>query len=222
MQSERKLAVRDAKQGPWHILVVDDDRLVLAALCEGLRSAGYRVTGTASPHDALGIAERDTLDLALLDVRMPGMDGIELGRKLREQRGVPFLYLSAYGDQKVVRQAVEEGALGYLVKPLDIQQIVPSIEAALTRAREIGKLRQSEEQLTTALAGNREISMAIGLLMMRDRMNREQAFETLRSNARAQRRAIGEVAKELLSSAENLYTIRKLEKSPRRKKRSES
>ena len=205
-----------------HILVVDDDRLVLAALCEGLRSAGYRVTGTASSQDALGIAGRDTPDLALLDVRMPGMDGIELGRKLREQSAIPFLYLSAYGDQKIVRQAVDEGALGYLVKPLDIQQIVPSIEAALTRAREIGKLRQSEEQLTTALAGNREISMAVGLLMMRDRMNREQAFDTLRGNARAQRRPIGEVAKELLSSAENLYTIKKIEKSARRRKRSDT
>jgi two-component system, response regulator PdtaR len=222
MKNERKMTAQERNPEQRHILVVDDDRLVLAALCDGLRSAGYRVTGTASPHDALGIAERDTPDLALLDVRMPGMDGIELGRKLREQRGVPFLYLSAYGERNIVKQAVDEGALGYLVKPLDIQQIVPSIEAALTRAREIGKLRQSEEQLTTALAGNREISMAIGLLMMRDRMNREQAFDTLRGNARAQRRAIGEVAKELLGSAENLYTIRKLEKSPRRKKRSES
>jgi response regulator NasT len=222
MQSERKPAVQDGKQGPWHILVVDDDRLVLAALCEGLRSAGYRVTGTASSQDALGIAGRDAPDLALLDVRMPGMDGIELGRKLREQSAIPFLYLSAYGDQKIVRQAVDEGALGYLVKPLDIQQIVPSIEAALTRAREIGRLRQSEEQLATALAGNREISMAVGLLMMRDRMNREQAFNTLRGNARAQRRPIGEVAKELLSSAENLYTIKKIEKSIRRRKRSDT
>ena len=61
---------------------------------------------------------------------MPGMGGIELGRRLREQFGVPFLYLSAYGDQDVVQQAVDEGALGYLVKPLDIQQIAPSIEAA--------------------------------------------------------------------------------------------
>jgi AmiR/NasT family two-component response regulator len=60
--------------------------------------------------------------------------------------------------------------------------------------------------------------MAVGLLMMRDRMNREQAFDTLRGNARAQRRPIGEVAKELLSSAENLYTIKKIEKSPRRRK----
>jgi AmiR/NasT family two-component response regulator len=222
MKIERKMVAQDGKPEQPHILVVDDDRLVLAALCDGLRSAGYRVTGSASSHDALGIAERDVPDLALLDVRMPGMDGIELGRKLREQRGVPFLYLSAYGERNIVRQAVEEGALGYLVKPLDIQQIVPSIEAALTRAGEIGKLRQSEEQLTTALSGNREISMAVGLLMMRDRMNRDQAFDTLRGNARAQRRPIGDVAKELLSSAENLYTIRKLEKSSRRKKRSDA
>jgi response regulator NasT len=214
------MARQDGKQERWHILVVDDDRLVLAALCEGLRLAGYRVTGSASPHDALAMAARDVPDLALLDVRMPGMDGVELGKRLREQGGIPFLYLSAYGDRQNVREAVEGGALGYLVKPLDIQQIVPSIEAALTRARDLARLRQSEEQLTTALAGNREVSMAIGLLMMRDRMNREQAFETLRSNARAQRRPVVDVAKELLSSAENLYTIKKLEKRGPRRKRS--
>jgi response regulator NasT len=222
MQAETKAAPQDRKRGPRHILVVDDDRLVLAALCEGLRSAGYRVTGAASGNDALTIAGRDAPDLALLDVRMPGMDGIELGRKLRELGGIPFLYLSAYGDRDIVGQAVEEGALGYLVKPLDIQQIVPSIEASLTRARDIARLRQSEAQLTTALAGNREISMAVGLLMIRDRINREQAFETLRGNARAQRKPISEVAKELLASAENLYTIRKLEKSGARRKRSDT
>jgi len=222
MQGDQKTPARDRKEAQRHILVVDDDRLVLAALCEGLRSAGYRVTGTASPDDALSIAGRDAPDLALLDMRMPGMDGVELGKRLREQHGVPFLYLSAYGDQDIVRRAVEEGALGYLVKPLDMQQIVPSIEAALTRAREIGKLRQSEEQLTTALAGSRETSMAVGLLMMRDRINREQAFDLLRGNARAQRRPLSDVAKDLLGSAENLYTIRKLEKPIRRRKRSDA
>ena len=201
------------------MLVVDDDRLVLAALAEGLRGAGYRVTGAASGEDALGAAGRDRPDLALLDVRMPGMDGVELGRRLREQHGVPFLYLSAYGDQDVVRQAVDEGALGYLVKPLDIQQIVPSIEAALTRARELKQLRETEGQLNTALAGSREISMAVGLLMMRDRVDREQAFELLRVNARSQRRPVAEVAGELLNSAESLYTIKKLDnKTPRRRR----
>jgi AmiR/NasT family two-component response regulator len=205
------MATRTEKAAQRHILVVDDDRLVLAALCEGLRSAGYRVTGTASSHDALSIAGRDAPDLALLDVRMPGMDGIELGRKLREQGEVPFLYLSAYGDQDFVGQAAEAGALGYLVKPLDIQQIVPSIEAALARENDIKNLRESEAQLNIALAGSREISMVVGLLMQRDRIDRTQAFELLRSSARSKRRPIAELAKELLNAAENLNAVGKLE-----------
>lgn len=200
---------------PPHILVVDDDRLVLAALAEGLRAAGYRVTGAAGGHDALGAAGREAPDLALIDVRMPGMSGIELGGKMREA-GVPFLYLSAYGDQDVVEQAVNEGALGYLVKPLDIQQIVPSIEAALTCAAQFRKLRETETQLNKALAGSREISMAVGLLMMRDRLNRDQAFEVLRAHARSQRRQVADVAKELLVSAEKLYTVRDLNEPGRR------
>ena len=211
------MATRTEKAAQRHILVVDDDRLVLAALAEGLRTAGYRVTSVASGEDALGIT--DTPDLALLDVRMPGMSGIELGRKLREQGGVPFLFLSAYGDQEIVKQAAEEGALGYLVKPLDIQQIVPSIEAALARGSDIKKLRESEAQLSTALTGSREISMAVGLLMMRDRLDREQAFELLRSHARSQRRAVSEVATELLNSAENLNAVSTLKGDSRGGKR---
>ena len=209
------MATRTEKAAQRHILVVDDDRLVLAALAEGLRTAGYRVTSVASGEDALGVT--DTPDLALLDVRMPGMSGIELGRKLREQGGVPFLFLSAYGDQEIVQQAAEEGALGYLVKPLDIQQIVPSIEAALARGRDIRKLRESETQLNTALTGSRDVSMAVGLLMMRDRLNRKQAFDLLRANARSQRRPIAELAKELLTSAENLYTVKQLQDTARRR-----
>ena len=201
--------------------MVDDDRLVLAALAEGLRTAGYRVTGSASGEDALGLVAHDVPDLALLDVRMSGMTGIELGGKLREL-GIPFLFLSAYGDQEIVRQAAEEGALGYLVKPLDIQQIVPSIEAALARGGDLRKLRENEAQLNNALAGSREISMAVGLLMMRDRLNRKQAFDLLRDNARSQRRPVAEVAKELLNSAEALYTIRKLREPMRRRKRSDA
>jgi AmiR/NasT family two-component response regulator len=202
-------ALHKDKQAQRHLLVVDDDRLVLAALAEGLRGAGYRVTGAASAEDALTVAARDAPDVALLDVRMPGMSGIELGGRLREA-GVPFLYLSAYGDREAVENALEKGALGYLVKPLDIQQIIPSIEAALVRARDLRKLRETEAQLSAALSGTREISMAVGLLMMRDRLNREEAFELLRTNARAQRRTVVEIAKELLGSAEKLYTIKEL------------
>lgn len=205
---------RKEKQAQRHILVVDDDRLVLAALAEGLRAAGYRVTGAATGEDALACAARDVPDIALLDMRMPGMSGVELGGRLRAV-GMPFLYLSAYGDRNAVESALEEGALGYLVKPLDIQQIVPSIEAALTRSRDLRKLRETETQLTAALSGTRDISMAVGLLMMRDRVDREEAFELLRSHARSQRRTVADIARELLSSAEKLYTIKGLKKPER-------
>lgn len=108
---------------------------------------------------------------------------------------------------EMVAQAAEGGAPGYLVKPLAVQQIMPSIEAALTRGSEIRKLRENEAQLTTALAGSREISMVVGLLMQRDRLNRTKAFELLRSHARSQRRPLAEVAGELLASAEKLNKI---------------
>lgn len=184
-------------QKPMHIMIVDDDRLVLAALSRGLKDAGYRVSAAANGEDAYTIATRDPPDLALLDIRMPGMNGIELGRRLRER--VPFLYLSAYGDEDTVRDGVAQGALGYLVKPLDIAQILPAVQAALARAAEIRALHEKETQLMTALATNRETATAVGLLMERKRLDREQAFELLRAHARSARRSVQELARDLLS-----------------------
>lgn len=201
----------NADKSARHILVVDDDRLVLASISRGLKQAGYRVSEASNGEDAVNAAEKSLPDLALLDVRMPGMNGIELGRLLREHAGVPFMYLSAYGQADIVTQAAEHGALGYLVKPLDIAQILPAVETALSRAAEIRKLRDKEGQLTTALAGSREVSMAVGLLMERHHLGRDEAFEALRSRARAGRRALPEVAREVLESSEKLNFYKKME-----------
>jgi response regulator NasT len=211
--------MQERKEIQRHIMVVDNDGRLVAELSDSLRAAGYRVTGLASGDDALEVAAQDAPDLAVLDVRIPGMSGIELGTRLRERSGVPFLCLSDPVDQEMAAQAAEEGALGYLVKPLAVQQIMPSIEAALTRGSDIRKLRENEMQLNTALADARAVSMAVGILMMRDRINREQALELLRINARSQRRPVAEVAGELLNSAENLYTIKKLNDKPEHQKR---
>jgi response regulator NasT len=201
-----------------HVLVVDDDRLVLASLCRGLRQAGYRVSEAANAEDAFGIAERSAPDLALLDVRMPGMSGIELGKLLHERAGVPFLYLSAYGQPDIVAEAAAHGALGYLVKPLDIAQILPAIETALSRAAEMRNLREKEGQLATALAGSREVSVAVGLLMERHHIDRDEAFEALRTHARSERRALTEVAREIVESSEKLNVYKKLGSKPRGRK----
>lgn len=190
-----------------HLLVVDDDRLVLASLTRDLRDAGYAVSEASNGEDAFEIACSKSPDLALLDVRMPGMGGIELGRLLRERTGVPFMYLSAYGQAEIVAQASAQGALGYLVKPLDIPQILPSIEAALARARDIKKLQDSEAQLSQALTGTREISMAAGVLMERSHLDHDEAFEALRSYARTERRKVQDVAKDLLNGVEAINRV---------------
>jgi AmiR/NasT family two-component response regulator len=198
-----------------HVLVVDDDRLVLASLSRGLRQAGYRVSEAASALDALALIERTVPDLALLDVRMPGTDGIELGRLLREQAAVPFLYLSAYGQADIVAQAAAHGALGYLVKPLDIAQILPAIETALTRAAEMAKLRDREGQLESALASSRDVSVAIGVLMERNRIDREAAFEALRARARSERCTVAALAQQIIEASEKLNVLNNLAVKPR-------
>jgi response regulator NasT len=208
----------NAEAAVRHVLVVDDDRLVLASLCRGLRQAGYRVSEATNGEDAMAIAERATPDLALLDVRMPGMSGIELGRLLQDRAGVPFLYLSAYGQADIVAQAAGHGALGYLVKPLDISQILPSIETALSRAAEMRQLREKEEQLETALAGSRDVSVAVGLLMERHHVDRDEAFEALRARARSERCTLAAVAAEIVESSEKLNIYKKLGEKFRNRK----
>jgi response regulator NasT len=146
--------------------------------------------------------------MVLLDVNMPRMSGLEVAKALRAQTSIPFMFLTAYGDTDIVRQAAEHGAMGYLVKPVDISQIVPAIEAALARGKELGRLRETETQLSTALANSRETSMAVGILMERERLDRNLAFEMLRDYARSQRRKISEVAEELLGAVEFANQLR--------------
>jgi response regulator NasT len=187
-----------------HLLVVDDDRLILATLSSSLRTAGYQVTPADCGEEALRAAAALKPDLALLDMRMPGMSGIEVARELHDKVGTPFVFLSAFGDRDIVQPAVELGALGYLVKPLDVSQIVPTIETALLQASEVRRLHDAEGQLANALQSTREISMAIGLLMERRQVNRQRAFEILRDHSRSQQLKVAVVAESLLRAAELL------------------
>jgi len=186
------------------LLLVDDDRLVLATLTEGLRDAGYEVTAAASAEQAIARMQDGGVDLAILDVRMPGMDGLALSSLMREHSTVPFIFLSAHGDLDIVRQAAGNGALGFLLKPIDIPQLVPSIEAALARGAEISRLKDSELRLNTALSTEQKTRMAVGVLMERRRLDRRAAFETLRRMARSQRRKITLVADDIVRAVETL------------------
>lgn len=187
------------------ILVVDDDPLVLITLAEGLRDAGYEVAQAQSGEHALeALAAGPTPDLALLDVRMPGMSGLEVAQRLSEAAGPPFVFLSAFDDPDIVRQAADYGALGYLVKPLVVHQIVPTIEAAIARARELRGLRAEKHTLQAAVSGRQMVSMAIGVIMERNGIDHERAFAVLRARARNQRRKLHDIAADVVQAAELL------------------
>jgi response regulator NasT len=190
------------------LLVVDDDPLILTFVSSVLRHAGYDVVQAASGEEALPLALENPPDLALLDVTMPGMSGIELAQRLQQDGAIPSMFLSAHGQMDIVKEATSYGAVGYLVKPVEAVQIVPAVEAALARADDIRRLQRSEINLTAALAAGRETSMAVGLLMARYQTDRDTAFEVLRDHARSHRRKINEVANELLKAEETLNAFR--------------
>lgn len=189
---------------PHHILLVDDDRLIISTLGHGLRQAGYVVTEAASGEAALALAQHQIPDLAVLDIRMPGMSGIELARRLRDTHHVPTLFLSAYSDKKMVEEAIDEGGLGYVVKPVDVPQLIPAIEAALARARDLQALGKARDRLEEALKGGRDTTTAIGILMERKGLQRQEAFELLRAHARAQRRRLELLARDIVDAVETL------------------
>jgi AmiR/NasT family two-component response regulator len=191
-----------------HILLVDDDLLILGTLAKGLRDAGYRVSEAGDCAAALDIAAHGKPDLALLDIRMPDMPGVNLAELLAAEHGVPFMFLSAYDDAETIERATRVGALGYLVKPQYAHQLVPSIEAALARAAQIRALKNTGDQLSHALESSRETSMAVGILMERLGVDRHQAFDVLRVHARSQRRRVHEVSADIVNALETLNKVK--------------
>jgi two-component system, response regulator PdtaR len=186
------------------ILIADDDRLILSTLAQGLREAGYQVLEAEDGRIAVELCVKLKPDLAVLDYRMPDLSGVEAARLIRERTEVPFLFLSAYNEREVVEDAAREGALGFLVKPVDVPKLVPSLESALARAEDIRQLRNSEYHLNQALSERRETSIAVGLLMERLGVTEEDAFTRLRIRSRKERRPVHEVAQYVVNAAEIL------------------
>jgi response regulator NasT len=191
------------------ILLVDDDPLFLDYLVTVLGHAGHDTLAVASAPEALQrVAEREAdIALALLDINMPGMSGLDLARRLKEHTTVAFMFLSSVDDAETAREAANHGAVGFVVKPVDAAHLLPAFESALARADEIRQLRRTEANLNAALAAGRETSLAVGLLMTRFQTDRNTAFEVLRDHARASRRKVNEVAEQLVAAEELLNSL---------------
>src|SRR6266850_925912 len=159
------------------ILVVDDDRLVLATVVAGLRQAEFDVIETDNGDDAILLARKHRPALALLDMRMQGKSGMDVARYLAANTTTGFMFLSAFGDQSIVDESVRLGALGYLVKPIDIRQIVPAVNAALAR---LDAEPATPGKGQGPSAAGRDEAIAVGILMERLRLDQNRALELLR------------------------------------------
>lgn len=207
------------------LLVVDDDRLVLATVTHGLEQAGYEVIDADNGDEAILLAREHRPELALLDIRMEGKSGFDVAETLREAYRIPFMFLSAFSDPQTRARAQALGALEYLVKPLDVGQIVPVVEAALARVRErAGRaaaggpapaLAQAGAPAAVPVPGHGDaadpaawladpVPLALGVLMHRHSLSRADALKHLQRLAQSQGRSPAQQAEKLLAAVEEL------------------
>jgi response regulator NasT len=184
------------------ILVVDDDRLVLATLSYGLTQAGFEVIDADNGDDAILLAREHRPELALLDIRMEGLTGFDVAAYLREYLQTPFMFLSAFADEATVAKVKELGAVAYLVKPLDIQQIVPAVEAAF--ARSATAPAQVPVGETSEMPMLDPTGLAVGVLMHRYSLSRDDALARLIALAVAEGHSLPEQSRRVVDAVELL------------------
>ncbi len=193
---------------PIRILVVDADEPSAAALVAVLAAAGYSTSVAHGATEAATSIEAARPNLVAMDIKTPAPTGLAVAGMLRLQfDDLPLLFISALHDDQTVHQAAALGAIAYVVKPDDLRQIIPTIETALARAEDLRRLRQNETQLSSVVEENRTTGAAVGILVERLRLDRREAFETLRRHARSHRRSVSEVAEQLLSSVESVNAL---------------
>ncbi|MFG6416728.1 response regulator [Roseateles sp. DC23W] len=187
------------------ILVVDDDRLVLATLSYGLTQAGFEVIDADNGDDAILLAREHRPELALLDIRMEGLTGFDVAAYLREYLQTPFMFLSAFADEATVAKVKELGAVAYLVKPLDISQIVPAVEAAFARTAPPAAAPAAPVQPPSEVPAQLDpTAMAVGVLMHRYSLPRDEALTRLMGLAAADGHSVQEQARRIVDAVELL------------------
>ena len=183
------------------ILIAEDETIIRLDLRDLLERAGFEVCAEAKDgEEAVALARSEQPDLAVLDVKMPKLDGIEAARRILEDRPIPIVMLTAYGQEELVSRAVEAGVFGYLVKPFREQDLLPAIAAARARHEELQALREEAESLAEALAARKAIERAKGLLMEREGLSEQDAFARLRKASQVSGRPLRVVAEAIVAT----------------------
>ena len=181
------------------IVIAEDEAIIRLDLRELLEEEGYQVVGEAGRGDqAVELARNLRPDLVILDVKMPGMDGIEAARQITSEGVCAVLMLTAFSQREVVEQARDAGAVAYLVKPFQKQDLVPAIELATTRYAETKALAAEVSELTERLEVRKLLDRAKGRLIDAHGMKEADAFSFIQKSAMAGRTTMRAVAESVL------------------------
>ncbi len=181
------------------ILIADDEAVIRLGLRAMLEDHGYQVVGEASDGvRVLDLVRKVRPELVFLDIKMPGVDGLQVARTLLTDRAIPVIILTAYADRGLIDQAKDAGVLAYLVKPIKESDLIGAIEVALARFREIQALRQEIGNLHDALQTRKVVERAKGILMRTLRIDEAEAFTRIQRQSRDSGRPMKDIAEGII------------------------
>ena len=194
--------VTPAPLGPSRILIAEDEAIIRLDLKEMLEEEGLEVVGEAADGDAaVRLADEREPDLVIMDIKMPGMDGLTAAEQIIDKDLAAVLILTAFSGKDLVQRAAEAGAMAYLVKPFQKSDLMPAIELALARYAELTSLKKETADLAERLEARKVIDRAKGRLIDKRGMTEADAFRHLQKRAMDERRSMKEVAQAVLDAA---------------------
>ena len=181
------------------VIIADDESLVRLDLREALTELGYLVVGEVSDgQSAINMARELAPDVVVMDIKMPGLDGIEAAQVLTQEKVAPVVLLTAYSQKELIDRAKEAGVVGYLVKPFRETDLTPAIELALARFAEFRALEDEVGNLTEALETRKKVERAKGILMEKQGINEQEAFRKIQKMSMNTRKPMKEVAEAII------------------------
>jgi len=184
------------------VVIAEDEAIIRMDLRETLEEEGYDVVGeTGRGDEAVEMVRAMRPDLVILDIKMPGMDGIEAARIINGEKICGILILTAFSQREVIEQARDVGALAYLVKPFQKSDLVPAIEVAIGRFGELRSLTGEIDALGEQLENRKIVERAKGVLMDQHQMSEQEAFTYIQREAMKNRRKMRDVADHVLDGS---------------------
>ncbi len=182
-------------------LVVEDEGMTVLMLRRALIAAGYQVVGAVPDGEQAVLAARELLpDVILMDVNMPGMNGLEATRRILAERPVPIIMITAYSDDALVQEAIDAGACAYLVKPVEGEQITPALRTAMARFEALARLQTENADLKDSMEVRKLVERAKGILMQRTGLSEPDAHRRLQKLARDRSLTLKQVAQEVIQA----------------------